>query len=49
MDTDYPATRDARVGATPTAKRLALKDAKTIQKIPVLPISYADALPLLSA
>ena len=28
---------------------LALKDAKTILKIPVLPISYADAKPLLEA
>ena len=37
------------VGATPDAKRLALKDAVTITKIPVLPISYADATPLLSA
>ena len=37
------------IGATADAKRLALKDAKTILKIPVLPISYADALPLLRA
>ena len=37
------------VGATPKAKRLALKDAKTITKIPVLPIGYADAQPLLEA
>ena len=37
------------VGAVPGAKRLALKDAKTILKIPVLPISYADAEPLLTA
>jgi len=37
------------VGSTPSAKRLALKDAKTILKIPVLPISYADATPLLQA
>jgi len=36
-------------GSTPGAKRLALKDAKTILKIPVLPISYADATPLLQA
>jgi N-acetylated-alpha-linked acidic dipeptidase len=35
------------VGATPAAKRLDLKDAPTITKIPVLPISYSDALPLL--
>jgi N-acetylated-alpha-linked acidic dipeptidase len=37
------------IGATADAPRLALKDAKTVLKIPVLPISYADALPLLRA
>ena len=37
------------VGATKNAKRLALKDAATITKIPVLPISYGDAQPLLAA
>ncbi len=37
------------VGATPDAKRLALKDVKTLTKIPVLPISYGDAQPLLAA
>jgi N-acetylated-alpha-linked acidic dipeptidase len=37
------------VGATPNAKRLAIKDAPTLTKIPVLPISYGDAQPLLSA
>src|SRR5581483_5221149 len=37
------------VGAVPGAKRLDLKDAKTITKIPVLPISYGDAQPLLAA
>ena len=37
------------VGAVPGAKRLAIKDATTILKIPVLPISYADAQPLLAA
>lgn len=35
------------VGATNDAKRLELKDAPTLTKIPVLPISYSDALPLL--
>ena len=30
-------------------KRLALKDAKTLMKIPVLPISYADAAPFLES
>ncbi|MEK6755215.1 MAG: transferrin receptor-like dimerization domain-containing protein [Bacteroidota bacterium] len=37
------------VGATTNAKRLDIKDAKTLTKIPVLPISYADAQPLLAA
>ncbi len=36
-------------GATKDAKRLDHKDAPTIMKIPVLPISYGDALPLLKA
>ncbi len=50
MDTEYPGDPlTPSVGATANAKRLALKDAKTITTIPVLPISYADALPLLSA
>lgn len=35
------------VGATKDARRLALTDAPTLMRIPVLPISYADALPLL--
>ena len=35
------------IGATKEAKRLAREDAKTILKIPVMPISYGDALPLL--
>ena len=37
------------VGATKDAKRLTREEAKTIMKIPVLPISYEDALPLLQA
>jgi len=37
------------IGATPNAKRLSLKEAKSITKIPVLPISYGDAQPLLAA
>ncbi len=37
------------VGATKDAKRLPISEAKTITKIPVLPISYGDAQPLLSA
>jgi N-acetylated-alpha-linked acidic dipeptidase len=34
-------------GATSDAKRLDIRDAKTLTKIPVLPVSYSDALPLL--
>jgi N-acetylated-alpha-linked acidic dipeptidase len=37
------------VGATADAKRLPIKDAPTVTKIPVLPISYEDAQPLLQA
>lgn len=37
------------VAATKDAKRLDRKDAPTITKIPVMPISYGDALPLLKA
>jgi N-acetylated-alpha-linked acidic dipeptidase len=37
------------IGSTKGAKRLAIKDAPTILKIPVLPISYADATPLLQS
>jgi len=37
------------VGATPGAKRLSLAEAKTLTRIPVLPISYGDAQPLLAA
>ena len=37
------------VGADANAKRLAIKDATTLTKIPVLPISYGDAQPLLAA
>ena len=37
------------VGATKDAKRLPIKDTKTLTKIPVLPISYGDAQPLLAA
>ncbi|MFK7923071.1 MAG: transferrin receptor-like dimerization domain-containing protein, partial [Bacteroidia bacterium] len=36
-------------GATADAERLDIKDAPTLTKIPVLPISYEDALPLLTA
>ena len=37
------------IGAVPGAKRLALSDVKTLTKIPVLPMSYGDAEPLLAA
>ena len=37
------------VGATPDAKRLPIGEAKTLTKIPVLPMSYGDAQPLLAA
>src|SRR3954469_2725310 len=37
------------VGATRDAKRLDRKDAVTLTKIPVMPISYGDAQPLLAA
>ncbi|MGA7683913.1 MAG: transferrin receptor-like dimerization domain-containing protein [Terriglobales bacterium] len=36
-------------GATHDAKRLPLNEAKSISKIPVMPISYGDAQPLLAA
>lgn len=50
MDTDYPGDPlTPGVGATEDAKRLPRSEAKTITRIPVLPISYGDALPLLSA
>ena len=37
------------IGATHDAKRLVIAEARTILKIPVLPISYADAQPFLAA
>ena len=37
------------VAATKDAKRLSLAEAKTLMKIPVIPISYGDAQPLLAA
>jgi N-acetylated-alpha-linked acidic dipeptidase len=37
------------VGATADAERLPLAEAPTLTKIPVLPISYADAQPILAA
>jgi N-acetylated-alpha-linked acidic dipeptidase len=37
------------VAATPDAKRLNMQDVTVFTKIPVLPLSYADAQPLLAA
>jgi N-acetylated-alpha-linked acidic dipeptidase len=37
------------IGAVPGAKRLALNEVTTLTKIPVMPISYGDAQPLLAA
>src|SRR5438552_3634765 len=37
------------IGATKDAKRLPVSEAPTITKIPVLPMSYGDAQPLLAA
>jgi len=37
------------IGATKDAKRLPLSEAKTLTKIPVMPISYGDAQPMLAA
>ena len=49
-DTYYPGDPlTPGVGATKDAKRLAISESPVIQKIPVLPISYEDAQPLLAA
>jgi N-acetylated-alpha-linked acidic dipeptidase len=37
------------IGATKDAKRLTVKEARTLTTIPVLPLSYGDAKPLLEA
>src|SRR5206468_840957 len=37
------------IGATRNAKRLDRKDVTTLTKIPVMPISYGDAQPMLAA
>lgn len=37
------------IGSVPGAKRLAISEAKTLMKIPVMPIGYGDAEPLLKA
>ncbi|MDT8070986.1 MAG: transferrin receptor-like dimerization domain-containing protein [Terriglobia bacterium] len=50
MDTDYPGDPlTPGYASTKDAKRVPISEAKTIIKIPVLPISYADAQPLLAA
>ncbi|MGA8037736.1 MAG: transferrin receptor-like dimerization domain-containing protein [Candidatus Acidiferrales bacterium] len=50
MDTDYPGDPlTPGVGATADAKRIPIAEAKTITKIPVLPVSWSDAQPLLAA
>ena len=50
MDTDYPGDPlTPGIASTKDAKRLPLSEAKTITKIPVIPISYGDAQPLLAA
>ncbi len=49
-DTFYPGDPlTPGVGAAKNAKRLNIKDSPEITKIPVLPISYGDAQPLLHA
>ncbi len=49
-DTDFPGDPlTPGIGATKDAKRMDRKDSPIITKIPVLPISYADATPLLKS
>jgi N-acetylated-alpha-linked acidic dipeptidase len=49
-DTNFPGDPlTPGIPATKDAKRLAIKDSPIITKIPVLPISYADAQPFLAA
>jgi N-acetylated-alpha-linked acidic dipeptidase len=50
MDTQYPGDPlTPGTASLPDAKRIARQDAQTITRIPVLPISHADAQPLLEA
>jgi N-acetylated-alpha-linked acidic dipeptidase len=50
MDEQYPGDPTTPgYGSFPGAKHLAIKDAKTILRIPVLLMSYADAAPMLKA
>ena len=49
MDTQYPGDPlTPGIASTPDAKRVRIEEAETITKIPVLPISYADAQPMLA-
>ncbi|MBV8072601.1 MAG: M28 family metallopeptidase [Acidobacteriaceae bacterium] len=49
MDTQYPGDPlTPGEPSTPGTKRLSVPDAQTITKIPVLPISYSDAQPMLA-
>ncbi len=49
MDTEYPGDPlTPGEPSTPDTKRLTIQEAQTITKIPVLPISYADAQPMLA-
>lgn len=49
MDTEYPGDPlTPGEPSTPGTKRLTVQEAQTITKIPVLPISYADAQPMLA-
>ena len=50
MDQIYPGDPlTPGIGATKDAKRLPISEAKTLTRIPVLPMSYGDAQPLLAA
>ena len=50
MDQIYPGDPlTPGIGATKDAKRLPIAEAKTLTRIPVLPMSYGDAQPLLAA
>jgi N-acetylated-alpha-linked acidic dipeptidase len=49
MDTEYPGDPlTPGEPSTPGTRRLTIQQAETITKIPVLPISYADAQPMLA-
>ncbi|MBV8552901.1 MAG: M28 family metallopeptidase [Acidobacteriaceae bacterium] len=49
MDTEYPGDPlTPGEPSVPSTKRLTIQESPTITKLPVLPISYADAQPMLS-